>query len=209
MPQFFNEIPSVLEIIQYIGLIGIYAIIFAESGLFFGFFLPGDSLLFTAGLLASQGYFSIVWLIVGSFIAAVVGDTVGYHMGKYFGLKIFVRENSFWFNREHPKRAQLFYEKYGPRAIILARFIPIVRTFVPIVAGVGSMNYKKFLFYNVIGGALWTVGIPLLGYFLGRVITDADRYILPIVLAIIAISFIPVIREYIKSRAAQSTKPLV
>ena len=188
------------NIIEIGGLFGIFAIIFAESGLFFGFFLPGDSLLFTAGLLASQGLFSISLLVLGSALAAIAGDTVGYSFGKLIGPRLFTKPNSLFFNPKHPKRAEQFYLKYGPRAIILARFIPVVRTFVPIVAGVGRMSYPTFLIYNIIGGALWTIGISLLGYFLGSTIPNIDHYLLPIIVLIIVISFMPIVIEYMKSR---------
>lgn len=196
---------SLQHIIEIGGLLGIYAIIFAESGLFFGFFLPGDSLLFTAGFIASQGYFSIWALVIGTWIAAITGDAVGYHFGKYVGPKLFTKENSWFFDKKHPERAKIFYEKYGPKAIILARFIPIVRTFVPIVAGVANMNYKIFFTYNIIGGTLWTWTIPFAGYFLGSLIPNIDQYLLPIIFIIIAISFIPVVKEYIAYRKQRTS----
>ncbi len=187
-------------IIKTLGLLGVFAIVFAESGLFFGFFLPGDSLLFTAGLLASQGYFSIVALALGSFVCAVVGDSVGYAFGKKVGPKIFTREDSLFFHKKHIERARAFYTQYGVKAIILARFVPIVRTFVPIVAGVGNMEYKKFITSNIIGGAIWTIGITVLGFWLGTFVPSVDQYLWPIILLIIFVSFIPVIREYLKAR---------
>lgn len=187
-------------IIKTLGLLGVFAIVFAESGLFFGFFLPGDSLLFTAGLLASQGYFSIVALALGSFVCAVVGDSVGYAFGKKVGPKIFTKVDSLFFHKKHIERASMFYAKYGVKAIILARFIPIVRTFVPIVAGVGGMEYKKFIVSNILGGAIWTIGITVLGFWLGTFVPSVDQYLWPIILLIIFVSFIPVIREYLKAR---------
>ncbi|NDF13371.1 MAG: DedA family protein [Proteobacteria bacterium] len=182
------------------GLAGVIAVVFAESGLFFGFFFPGDSLLFTAGLLASQGFLPIGWLLVGVAIAAVVGDSVGYWFGKKTGPAIFSREDSLFFHKKHVVRAQKFYEVHGKKTIILARFVPIVRTFAPILAGVGQMDYRTFLSFNVIGGLAWSLGLTTLGYFLGSLIPSIDHYLLPIVLLIIAISFIPIVSEYLRSR---------
>lgn len=188
---------DLVPIIQSLGLFGIVAIIFAESGLFFGFFLPGDSLLFTAGLLASQGYLPLFTLIGLSFVAAVLGDNVGYWSGKKIGPRIFTREDSFFFNKKHIERSQLFFERHGKKSIILARFIPVIRTFTPILAGVGTMNYKDFITYNIIGGALWTAGMILLGVFFGNTIPNPDRYIWPVVIFIILTSFIPNIKDWI------------
>ena len=192
--------PNVTDIIQAFGVLGVSVIIFAESGLFFGFFLPGDSIIFTAGVLASQGYLNIAWLVIGTWIAAVVGDSVGYWFGARIGIKIFNKEKSFLFNKKYPERASEFYARHGSRAIILARFVPIVRTFVPIMAGVGKMHYQKFLTYNIVGGTIWTVGLSLGGYFLGRSIPNIDNYIIPIVIAIIIISLIPAVYEFTKNR---------
>jgi membrane-associated protein len=175
------------------GHLVIWAIVFAESGLFFGFFLPGDSLLFTAGFLASPkvALLDIGLLAAGCFICAVLGDTVGYFSGKWFGQKLMNQKDTWWFKRKHLAAAQKFYDKNGKKTIVLARFIPIVRTFAPIVAGMADMNYRYFLTYNVIGGFGWTVGLTFLGYFLGSIIPDVDKYLLPIVLAIIVISLLP------------------
>ncbi|TSC67425.1 MAG: membrane-associated protein [Parcubacteria group bacterium Gr01-1014_73] len=178
-------------LIKAAGLLGVFAIIFAESGLFFGFFFPGDSLLFAAGFLASQGILPIGWLALGCFLAAVVGDSVGYAFGKTVGAKFFTREDSLFFKKHYAEKAQLFYEKHGPPAIFLARFIPIVRTFAPIAAGVGQMKYRTFVVFNVVGGFVWSVGFIFLGYFLGRAVPGIDQYILPIVLLIIIISILP------------------
>lgn len=180
-----------LVIIKTLGLLGVFFIIFAESGLFFGFFLPGDSLLFTAGVLASQNYLPIWWLLPGCFLAAVLGDAVGYWFGRSAGKKFFSREDSFFFKKHHADRAKDFYERHGGRAIIMARFIPIVRTFAPIVAGVGEMSYKKFSFFNIIGGLIWSFGLVGLGFTLGRTVPSIDSYILPIIALIIFLSFLP------------------
>lgn len=189
-----------LTIIKTLGLIGVVFIIFAESGLFFGFFLPGDSLLFTAGFLASQNIISIWWLLILCFIAAVLGDTFGYFFGKRTGPVIFNKEDSFFFRKAHIEKARLFYEKYGKKTIVLARFIPIVRTFAPIVAGVAQMNYKIFVLYNMVGGFIWSCGMLGLGYILGNVIPNAEKYLTPIILLIIFLSFIPAIIEYFKQK---------
>lgn len=194
------EILDPIFLIKTVGLLGIFAIVFAESGLFFGFFLPGDSLLFTAGILASQNYLHIVWLVVGSFIFAVLGDNVGYWFGKKVGPKIFTKEESVFFHRKHIQRAEGFYERYGNKTIFLARFVPIVRTFAPIVAGVGGMKYKNFLTYNIVGGFFWSFGLILAGYFLGGAIPSIDKYLLPIILIIVLISFFPLIYEFKKHR---------
>ena len=152
------------EILPAIGYLGIFSIVFAESGLFIGFFLPGDSLLFTAGFLASQGIFDIKILALGAFIFAVLGDSVGYEFGKKVGRKLFKRPDSFLFKKENLEKAENFYEKHGKKTIILARFVPIIRTFAPIIAGIGDMHYKTFLSYNVFGGFFWAVGISFAGF---------------------------------------------
>ena len=183
MDSIFNiDLPI---LIKTIGYLGVFFIIFAESGLFFGFFLPGDTLLFTAGLLASQGYFNIALLVLLIVLAAVLGDQIGYFFGKKVGPKIFTRDESFYFKKRYITDAENFYKKHGKKTIILARFIPVIRTFVPILAGVGKMHYKTFVTYNIIGGLLWGAGITLSGYFLGQKIPGIDRYLIPILLLII------------------------
>ena len=189
-------------IIVTLGLFGVIGAVFAETGLFFGFFLPGDSLLFTAGFLSSEHYIALAWLIIGAFVAAVVGDSVGYAFGKKIGPAIFTKDDSLLFNKEHVARAQHFYERYGKKTIILARFIPVIRTFAPIVAGVGNMSYRDFIRFNIIGGLLWTLIMILLGYGFGSIIPDPDRYVIPAVIVIIIISALPAIREILKKRKA-------
>src|SRR3989338_8122881 len=178
-------------LIKTAGYLGLFGIVFAESGLFIGFFLPGDSLLFTAGFLASQGFFNLTFLMALTFLGAVLGDSFGYAFGKKLGPRIFKKEDSLLFHKDHLERAQKFYQKHGGKAIILARFMPVVRTFAPILAGVGKMNYPAFLFYNIIGGALWATGLTLLGYYLGSVIPNIDKYLLPIIALIIFLSVLP------------------
>lgn len=178
-------------LIQSIGYLGVWAIIFAESGLLIGFFLPGDSLLFTAGFLASQDVLNVWLLIPGTAICAILGDNLGYATGYRFGRRLFRREDSWLFRKEHLHKAQHFYERHGGKAIILARFMPIVRTFAPITAGIGKMHYSTFLIYNIVGGLLWALGLTLLGFFLGNMIPDVDRYLLPIVAVIVVVSVAP------------------
>ncbi len=182
---------DLIYLIKTAGYLGLFAIVFAESGLLIGFFLPGDSLLFTAGFLASQGFLDIWLLVVLVFVAAVLGDNVGYAFGFKVGPILFTREESILFHKDHLERARIFYEKYGKKAIILARFMPGIRTFAPILAGVGKMHYPDFMKYNLIGGLLWGVGMPLLGYFLGNTIPNVDRYLIPIIVFIIFLSVLP------------------
>ncbi|OGH43469.1 MAG: hypothetical protein A3J14_01420 [Candidatus Levybacteria bacterium RIFCSPLOWO2_02_FULL_37_18] len=177
--------------IKAVGYVGVFSIVFIESGLLFGFFLPGDSLLFTAGFLASQGYLDITVLAFGCFLAAVLGDSAGYLIGHKLGRKLFTKEDSLFFHKDHLVRAEEFYKKNGGKAIILARFMPFIRTFAPIVAGIGSMKYSQFLFYNIFGGVLWAIGVTYAGYFLGSTIPDVDKYLLPIIGLIILVSVAP------------------
>lgn len=202
------DLPGLIKTFGYLGIVGI---IFAESGLFFGFFLPGDSLLFTAGVVASgallpgpdgQPLFNI-WLLAGlCFGAAVAGDSVGYWFGKKVGPRIFTKEDSLLFRKTHILKAQAFYEKHGGKTIILARFLPVVRTFAPIVAGVGQMKYRTFLAYNVVGGFVWAIGLTFLGYLLGNAIPpeEIDKYLLPLIGLIILISILPTAFHILKEK---------
>ncbi len=191
------DIKSLLEAVGYLGIFGI---IFAETGLLLGFFLPGDSLLFTAGILAAQGFFNIYLLMFVMLAAAIIGDSVGYNIGRKLGPKVFSKEESLLFKKSHIDKAQAFYAKHGPKTIIIARFVPIIRTFAPTLAGVAKMDYKTFLFYNVVGAFLWVVGITLLGYFLGKVVPNAEHYILPGVAIIILLSISPYIKKVITDK---------
>jgi membrane-associated protein len=191
---------DLLAIITTAGYVGLFAIVFAESGLFFGFFLPGDSLLFTAGFLASQGTISIGLLLPLLIIAAISGDSVGYAFGTRVGPKIFTKKESRFFKPAHVTRAHEFFLKYGKKAIFLARFLPIVRTFVPIIAGVAKMPYREFILYNIVGGISWVSSMLLLGYFLGRQVPDAEKYLHPIIIVIIVVSFLPMLNEIRKAR---------
>jgi membrane-associated protein len=191
---------DLIAFIKAIGYIGVFFVVFAESGLLIGFFFPGDSLLFTAGFLASQGFLHISVLIIGCFICAVAGDSVGYTFGHKIGKRLFHREDSLFFHKDNLLRAKAFYEQHGKKTIILARFMPIVRTFAPIVAGIGDMHYTTFLAYNVIGGFFWAVGVTSAGYYLGNLIPDVDRYLLPIVLLIIFVSIAPSLHHVLRDR---------
>ncbi|MDO8634104.1 MAG: VTT domain-containing protein [archaeon] len=197
MDWLFSNLQALL--LQF-GYLALFAIVFAESGLFFGFFLPGDSLLFVAGLLASQGYFKvfIVWLVI--FLGAVLGDQAGYWMGKKWGRGFFVRPDSWLFNPKRLIQAEAFYQKHGKKTIVLARFVPAVRTFTPIFAGISQMDYSTFVKFNVLGGFLWTTIFVAAGYFLGKTIPDAENYLPIIVLGVIVLSFMPLALEYLKNR---------
>ena len=197
---------DIISIIQTVGYFGVFAIIFAESGLFFGFFLPGDSLLFTAGLLASQGLLNIYFLMPLLFTAAVLGDSAGYWLGRKLGPMIFKKEDSFFFHKRHIERTRVFYAKYGAKTIIISRFVPIVRTFAPILAGVGNMEYKTFITYNIFGGAFWAIGISGLGFFLGNAIPGIEKYLHFIIALIIIVSFLPILKEFTAARKNHSAK---
>jgi membrane-associated protein len=194
------------HLIDTVGLLGIFGVIFAESGLLIGFFLPGDSLLFTAGFLASAPssvdeslHLPLGILLVGCFVAAVAGDQVGYLFGRRVGPALFNRPDSRFFKRENIEKAHGFFEKYGAKTIVLARFVPIVRTFAPIVAGVSHMKYRTFVMFNIIGGALWAIGITMLGYFLGQV-SFIEKNIELAAIVVVAISVTPVALELWKAR---------
>ncbi len=181
-------------LLQSIGLVGICAIIFVESGFPFGFFLPGDTLLFTAGLLAAQGHFNIALAIVLIFASSVAGVTIGYFSGKQLGKRFIKQEGGLLFRHEYVEKATAFYDKHGGKAIILGRFVPAVRSFVPIVAGVAKMPYHKLMFYNTIGALIWATLIPLIGFYAGGWLeqrgVSVDAFILPIIGAIIIISLL-------------------
>jgi membrane-associated protein len=198
--EFFSKLHNLDQLVAYAGLAGLTAIVFCETGLLVGFFLPGDSLLVTAGFVASQGGLDIVWLNICLMIAAIVGDSTGYLIGYHGGPKIFKKEDSFFFKKEYLERTHRFFEKHGGKTIILARFVPIVRTFAPTVAGVGRMNYRQFLSYNVIGGILWVFSMTSVGYFLGRAVPGIEKNIHIVVLAVVILSFLPIAFEWLKSR---------
>lgn len=201
-------IPGVdlIDFIKYVGVLGVALVIFAESGLLIGFFLPGDSLLFTAGFLTFTGYLpiNIHLLVVILFVAAALGDSVGYTFGRRVGHRVFNRQNSLLFKQENIQRAQTFYKKHGGKTIIIARFIPIVRTFAPVVAGVAKMDYKTFLSFNIIGALLWAAGVTYLGYFAGSWFESAgieiDNILLPVIASIILLSVLPPLIHIFKDK---------
>jgi membrane-associated protein len=190
LKHLFHELMDVQTLVRVGGLSVITAIVFAETGLMVGFFLPGDSLLFTAGALAAQASFSIWTLNLVLIAAAILGDTVGYWIGRKTGPALFNRPKSLFFNPEHLRRAHDFYEKHGGKTIILARFMPIVRTFAPVVAGMGRMDYPRFVFFNVFGGVGWVVSMTLAGYFLGQV-PFVQRHFEAVIIGIIFLSILP------------------
>jgi membrane-associated protein len=187
--------------------VGLILIIFAETGLLIGFFLPGDSLLFTGGILASQGNLNIAVIAIGCFLAAVIGDQVGYTIGHRAGPPLFRRPDSRIFKQRYVERTKEFFDKHGPKTILLARFVPVVRTFAPVLAGVGEMDRRTFTIYNVVGGFVWAVGVTVAGYILGSAIgSDIDKYLLPIIAVIVVLSILPPLiemrRERRRTRAA-------
>jgi membrane-associated protein len=182
---------DLISLIKAAGYFGIFGILFAETGLLVGVVFPGDSLLFTAGFLSSQGFFNIYGLCLVTFLGAVVGDNTGYWLGRTIGPRVFSRPESIIFKPRYVEEAHKFFEHYGSKTVIIARFVPIIRTFSPTSAGVGKMRYPTFLTFSIIGGALWAVGLPLVGYYLGAVIPGVDQYLLPIVALIIIASVAP------------------
>jgi membrane-associated protein len=195
------------HLLETFGTIGLLLVVFAESGLLVGFFLPGDSLLFTAGVFAAKGTLNYPVIALGCFLAAVAGDQVGYAFGNRVGPALFRREDSRFFKRDYIDKAHGYFERYGSKTIVLARFVPIVRTFAPIVAGVGSMPYRTFVTFNIMGGFLWAVGVTTLGYTAGNAIgtKNIDKYLLPIILVIIAASALPVVIEVLRQRRKSKT----
>lgn len=206
LKEFFSNLYRFDELIRWGGYFVLVIIVFAETGLLAGFFLPGDSLLVTAGLISAVDGTLNIWLLnVGLIAAAILGDTTGYWIGYHLGPKLFNRSNSFFFHKDHLIRTKKFYDKYGPKTIVLARFVPIVRTFAPTVAGVGRMEYKKFLIYNIAGGIGWVMSMTLAGYFLGRSIPNIEKQIHWIILIVIFVSFIPIVKEILSSRMWNKT----
>jgi len=192
-----RQLLNVRELIQWGGVLGITGIVFVETGLFFGFFLPGDSLLVTAGILASQGHLNIAWLLLFPTLAAIAGDQTGYVIGRSAGNALSSRYPKFKIQLE---RAHAFYEKHGTKTIVIARFVPIIRTFVPAVAGAARMRYRNFVVFNIVGGTLWVFSTTLLGYGVGSVIPDIDKYLHLVIGVVIFLSLIPVILEWYKHR---------
>lgn len=193
------------ELIRWGGYAVLLTIIFAETGVMAGFFLPGDSLLVTAGLFAATGELNLMLLLVSLCLAAILGDSLSYYIGHKLGPRLFNKEDSFLFHKDHLFRAKRFYEKYGSKTIVIARFVPIIRTFAPVVAGAGEMNYKSFIFYNIAGGIGWVCSMILVGYFLGRSIPNIEHHVHKIILVVIFLSLIPAAVEIWKERRVRPT----
>ena len=191
-------------LIRWGGYLILVAIVFCETGLLVGFFLPGDSLLITAGLVAATGTLDIWILNLLLIPAAIIGDSVGYAIGYRAGPRLFTKEESLLFSRKHLIRTREFYDRYGGKTIVLARFIPLIRTFAPVVAGIGQMQYRRFLFFNVFGGVLWVASLSWAGYLLGTLIPDISRYIHVVVVVVIVLSMVPVVVELWRARRRQS-----
>jgi membrane-associated protein len=201
--EFLHFLRDPSALIKWAGYVGLTLIVFTETGLFFGFFLPGDSLLVTAGLLSSQGFPLNVWkmgLLLSA--AAIAGDNTNYWIGRTTGPRIFRREDSLFFKKRHVERASAFYARHGPKTIVLARFMPIVRTFAPLVAGVARMNYRTFLTYSVLGGLTWIWSMLLLGYFLGSTVPGVADHIELVILVVIFLSILPGIISWLRERRA-------
>jgi membrane-associated protein len=197
---FFRTIYNVPELIRLVGHVGLIAIVFAETGLMVGFFLPGDSLLTTAGIFAARGDLHIVWLIVTLVLAAIAGNSTGYWIGRRAGRSLYSRPNSLLFRREHLIRTHEFYERHGGKTIIIAQFMPIVRTFAPVVAGAAEMRYRQFATFNIIGALLWVPSMTLTGYFLGLAVPGIDKQVHKLVAVIIFISLLPAIIAWLRER---------
>jgi membrane-associated protein len=195
---------SLDDLIRWGGYVVLFVIVFTETGLLIGFFLPGDSLLITAGIVAAAGGLNIWWLNVVLIVAAITGDSVGYAIGVRLGPRLFTRPQSLVFNPRHIERTRAFYARHGPKTIVIARFVPIVRTFAPVVAGVGQMEYRRFIFYNVAGGVGWVTSMTWAGYGLGRVIPNLGSYIHLVVGIVIVLSVIPIVIEILKERRRRS-----
>jgi membrane-associated protein len=194
-----------------LGSLIVFSIIFAESGLLIGFFLPGDTLLLSAGVLSALGIFNLPVIIILCFIAAVLGDSVGYFIGKKYGIKLFSKEDSVFFHRKHLATAEHFYEKHGKKTIVLARFVPIIRTFAPTVAGIGNMNYRTFLTYNILGGGLWAIGLPVLGYGITKLFPDIhlEKYVEPILIVMVVASVAPALYHLWKANQKSKTEQIL
>lgn len=197
MGEWLRWLTDVEALIRWGGLTGIVTIVFIETGLFIGFFLPGDSLLVTAGIMAAAGYLDLRWLIPLTILAAIIGDQVNYAIGYRAGMALMSRYERF---RPHLERAHAFYEKHGAKTIVLARFVPIVRTFAPAVAGAARMNYRTFVTYNIVGGIVWVLSTTLTGYFLGRAIPHIDRYLHLVIAIVVFLSILPILREWRRER---------
>jgi membrane-associated protein len=196
----FHRIYDVESLVRVGGIVGLTGIVFAETGLLIGFFLPGDSLLVTAGLFAARGDIEVLPLVIALSLAAIIGDTVGYNIGARAGPKLFTREDTLLFNRKHLITTKEFYDRHGPFTIVIARFIPIIRTFAPVVAGIGAMQYRRFVAYNVIGGIGWVVSMVFGGYFLGHLIPNIHQHIDKVIVIVIFLSLLPAIIKFAREK---------
>jgi len=201
---FFSTVYNVPELIRIVGFYGLIAIVFAETGLLVGFFLPGDSLLITAGLFAARGDRSIHALIPTLILAAIVGNATGYWIGARTGAALYSRPDSLLFRREHVRMTHEYYERHGGKTVVLAQFIPILRTFAPVVAGVGQMGYRQFAMFNVLGAILWVSSMTLAGYLLGNLVPNIEKRIHIVVAVVILVSLIPPAIAFLKSRRTAS-----
>jgi membrane-associated protein len=207
--EFFRTVYNVPELIRLGGLLGLVLVVFAETGLMIGFFLPGDSLLVTAGLFAAKGDLDIVWMNIALSAAAIIGDATGYWIGYRAGKALYNRPNSFFFRRDHLIKTHEFYERHGGKTIVIARFMPILRTFAPVVAGAAEMTYRRFAVYNIAGGIGWVLSMTLTGYFLGRAVPDLEKHIHIVVAVVIFLSLLPAIIAWARARMQSRTGPTV
>ena len=207
----FHQLTNVRELVRVGGYVGLTAIIFAETGLLVGFFLPGDSLIVTAGLLSAQPQFGLNVYVLGLLltVAAIIGNSVGYAIGRATGPRLFTRDDSLLFKKKHLYRAQDFYQKHGGKTLVIARFMPIVRTFVPVVAGLANMPLKAYTAYNVLGAVAWIWSMLFIGHFLGRVVPGIDKHIEPMILVIVALSLLPALISWRRERAKGAAAPRV
>jgi membrane-associated protein len=205
----FHRLTNVRELVRVGGYVGLTAIIFAETGLLVGFFLPGDSLIVTAGLLSAQPQFGLNVYLLGLLltIAAILGNSIGWVIGRATGPRLFTRDDSLLFKKKHLYRAQEFYRRHGGKTLVLARFMPIVRTFVPVVAGLANMPFAAYTAYNVLGAVLWIWSMLFIGHFLGRMVPGIDRHIEPMILVIIALSLLPGLISWRRERAKGAAAP--
>jgi membrane-associated protein len=208
LTQLLHQLYDVRGLIEWGGLFLVCLIVFAETGLFVGFFLPGDSLLVTAGIFAAAGHLKLVWLLTLVALCAIVGDQLGYWIGRRAGQSLYQRRDSRFFKHEHLEQAQAFYEKHGGKTIILARFVPIVRTFCPPVAGAAHMKYSRYLAYDIVGGIVWVWGMILLGFTLGAAVPNIDKHLHWVIAAVVLASFMPIVIHWLKSRNERSAKPV-
>lgn len=193
------------EMVATVGYVGVFVMVYVETGIPLSLLLPipGDTLLFASGILAAQGTFELLPLMLVVIVAAILGDSTGYWLGATYGPKLFEKKDALFMNEKNLARTVAFYEKYGKPALVIARFLPVFRVLVPIFAGVGSMRYRDFFIWNVIGAIIWGVSLPLLGYYLGSLIPDIDKFLLPILLGVVLISFIGILREWRRAKAEQ------